>query len=74
MMVQKLLKHETETFVLNLFVLRAGFLLHGQQRDQDGRLVSRRVQAKRTRHDAQVPSPQRKPAVGVRLRGEWKNE
>lgn len=48
----------------------SGFLLHGQQGDQDGRLVPGRVQAQRTRHDAQVPSPEGKPAVGVRPRGE----
>lgn len=34
--------------------------------------MSRRVQVKWTRHDAQVSSPQRQPAVGVRPRGEWK--
>lgn len=59
--------------VLRCVCASTGFLLHGQQRDQNRRLVSGRVQAERTRHDAQVPSPERQPALGVRHCGEWNN-
>ena len=55
----------------NKVLSSAGVFLHSKQRDPNRRPVSRRVQTQRPSHDAQVPSPQRKPALGVRPCGEF---